>query len=60
MADSRTVRSLTLNIVEKLANVKIKRKIKQNRVGDHIWYVSSMKKFRKTIQTGSRSTHLQK
>ena len=37
-----------LNIVEKLTNVKIKRKIlKQNRVGDHIWYISSMKKFRK-------------
>ena len=37
-----------LNIVEKLAKVKIRRKIlKQNRVGDHIWYVSSMKKFRK-------------
>ena len=37
-----------LNIVEKLAKIKIKRKIlKQNRVGDHIWYVSSMKKFRK-------------
>ena len=36
-----------LNIVEKLAKIKIKRKIlKQNRVGDHIWYVSSMKKFR--------------
>ena len=37
-----------LNIVEKIAKIKIKKTIlKQNRVGDHIWYVSNMKKFRK-------------
>ena len=37
-----------LNIVEETLNIKIKRKIlKQNRVGDHIWYVSDMKKFKK-------------
>tara|TARA_B100001989_G_scaffold251122_1_gene229613 strand:+ start:774 stop:1826 length:1053 start_codon:yes stop_codon:yes gene_type:complete len=37
-----------LNLVEKFAKIKIKKKIlKQNRVGDHIWYVSSMKKFKK-------------
>ena len=37
-----------LNLVEKFANIKIKKKfLKQNRVGDHIWYVSSMKKFKK-------------
>ncbi len=37
-----------LNIVEKIAKIKIKRKIlKENRVGDHIWYISNMKKFKK-------------
>ena len=37
-----------LNKVEKLKKIKIKRKIlNQNRVGDHIWYVSNMKKFKK-------------
>ena len=37
-----------LNTVENLAKIKIKRKIlKQNRTGDHIWYISSMKKFKK-------------
>tara|TARA_B100001063_G_scaffold244771_1_gene278521 strand:+ start:148 stop:1200 length:1053 start_codon:yes stop_codon:yes gene_type:complete len=37
-----------LDIIEKILGFKIKRKIlKQNRIGDHIWYVSSMKKFKK-------------
>ena len=37
-----------LNIVEKISKIKIKRKIlKENRVGDHIWYISNMKKFKK-------------
>ena len=37
-----------LDILEKISNIKIKRNyIKQNRIGDHIWYVSSMKKFKK-------------
>ena len=37
-----------LNLVEKFANIKIKKTfLKQNRVGDHIWYVSNMKKFKK-------------
>ena len=37
-----------LNLVEKFANIRIKKKLlKQNRVGDHIWYVSSMQKFKK-------------
>ena len=37
-----------LNEIEKLKKIKIKRKIlNKNRVGDHIWYVSSMKKFKK-------------
>ncbi len=34
--------------IEKLANIKIKKKIiKQNRVGDHVWYISNNKKFKK-------------
>ncbi len=37
-----------LNIVEKICKIKIKRKyVAANRVGDHIWYISNMKKFRK-------------
>ena len=37
-----------LNQVEKIKKIKSKRKVlKQNRVGDHIWYISSMKKFKK-------------
>jgi CDP-paratose 2-epimerase len=34
--------------IEHLAKIKIKRKfIKQNRVGDHIWYITDNKKFKK-------------
>jgi CDP-paratose 2-epimerase len=37
-----------LNTVEQIAKIKIKRKkIKQHRVGDHIWYISNVKKFKK-------------
>ena len=37
-----------LNMVENIAGIKVKKKIlKQNRVGDHIWYVSNTKKFKK-------------
>ena len=37
-----------LNIVEKITKIKIKKKIlKQNRIGDHIWYITSMKRFKK-------------
>ena len=37
-----------LNMIEELSNIKIKRKIlKNNRVGDHIWYISNLKKFKK-------------
>ena len=37
-----------LNTVERLAKVKIKRVLlKKNRVGDHIWYVSNMNKFKR-------------
>ena len=36
-----------LSYVEKISEIKIKKKIlKQNRIGDHIWYVSNMKKFK--------------
>jgi len=37
-----------LEMVERLARIKIKKKyIKTNRVGDHIWYVSDLSKFKK-------------
>ncbi len=37
-----------LDIIEDVKKIKIKRTIlKQNRVGDHIWYISNMKKFKK-------------
>ena len=36
-----------LNVLESLTNIKIKRKIiKTPRVGDHIWYISDLKKFK--------------
>ena len=35
-----------LDLVENLANIKIKRDIIKNpRVGDHIWYISDVRKF---------------
>ena len=37
-----------LNLVEKVAEIKVKRKILQRpRIGDHIWYISNTLKFRK-------------
>ena len=37
-----------LNTVEQIAKIKIKRKkISQHRIGDHIWYISNVKKFKK-------------
>ena len=37
-----------ISIIEKIKNIKIKKTIiGRNRVGDHIWYISNMKKFRK-------------
>jgi CDP-paratose 2-epimerase len=37
-----------INIIENISNIKVQKKIiKQNRIGDHIWYISSMKKFKK-------------
>ena len=36
-----------LNYIEEKKKVKIKKKLKkENRIGDHIWYITSMKKFR--------------
>ena len=37
-----------LNLVEDVANIKIKREIiRKPRVGDHIWYISNLSKFKK-------------
>ena len=37
-----------LSLIEKIANIKIQRQIiKTPRVGDHIWYVSNLSKFKK-------------
>ena len=37
-----------LKYIEEITGINIKKRFeKQNRVGDHIWYVSSMKKFKK-------------
>jgi CDP-paratose 2-epimerase len=36
-----------LNTIEKISKIKIKRNvISKNRIGDHIWYISDMKKFK--------------
>ena len=37
-----------IKMIEDIAKIKVQKKIlKNNRIGDHIWYVSSMKKFKK-------------
>ena len=37
-----------LHLVEGISGIKIKKKIlKKNRIGDHIWYISDMRKFKK-------------
>ena len=37
-----------INYVELLTNIKVKKNYqKTNRIGDHIWYISDTKKFRK-------------
>ena len=37
-----------LKLVEKISKIKIKKKfLKDNRIGDHIWYVSNLRKFKK-------------
>ena len=50
-----------LDIVEKLKNINIKKKIiKENRVGDHIWYVSNTKKFKKDYPNWKQRYNTQK
>ena len=37
-----------IQIIESIAKIKIKKIfVKKNRIGDHIWYISNMKKFKK-------------
>ena len=37
-----------INIFQKLTNIEVKKNIiKKPRVGDHIWYISSLKRFKK-------------
>ena len=37
-----------LDLVEKISNIKIQKKIiKENRIGDHIWYISNTSKFKR-------------
>jgi CDP-paratose 2-epimerase len=37
-----------IKMIEDIAKIKVQKKIlKNNRIGDHIWYVSNMKKFKK-------------
>ena len=44
-----------INIIEKIKNIKIKKTILgKNRVGDHIWYISNMKKIWKHYQSGNK------
>ena len=43
------------NIIQKLTNIRGKKMIKrENRVGDHIWYISNMKKFKKHYPNGNK------
>lgn len=50
-----------LNLVEQISGIKIKKKyLKQNRVGDHIWYVSSMRKFKKHFPNWQQSYNTKK
>ena len=37
-----------LDMIEKISKIKIRRKIlRNNRVGDHIWYISNLGKFKR-------------
>ena len=50
-----------LNLVENMSGLQIKKKIlKVNRTGDHIWYVSNMKKFRKDYPNWKQKYSTQK
>ena len=42
-----------LNFIEKISKIKIKKKIlSENRVGDHIWYISNLKNLKNIILNG--------
>ena len=50
-----------LNLVEKLSNVKIQKQIiKIPRVGDHIWYISNLSKFKKHYPKWKQKYNTQK
>ena len=50
-----------LNYVEKKTKINIKKTFKkQNRVGDHIWYISNMKKFKKHYPKWSQKYNTQR
>ena len=50
-----------LEMVEKLTNIKIKRNIiKTPRVGDHIWYISDLSKFKKHYPTWKQKYNTRK
>ena len=50
-----------LDLVEEIAKVKIKRiNVKQNRVGDHIWYISDLSKFKKHYPNWSQKFNTRK
>jgi len=50
-----------LNYVEKYAKIRIKKSfIRQNRVGDHIWYISDNSKFKKHYPNWKQSYNIKK
>tara|TARA_B100001121_G_scaffold300817_1_gene311084 strand:- start:2 stop:1051 length:1050 start_codon:yes stop_codon:yes gene_type:complete len=50
-----------LNMVEKLTNISIKKRIiKTPRIGDHIWYISNLGKFRKHYPKWKQSYNTKK
>ena len=50
-----------LEMVQKLKKIKIKKKIiKKNRIGDHIWYISDIKKFKKDYPNWKQRYNTQK
>ena len=50
-----------LEMVEKIAKIQIKKKyIKSNRVGDHIWYISDLSKFKKNYPNWKQKYNTQK
>ena len=50
-----------LEIIQKIKKIKIKKKIiKKNRIGDHIWYISDTKKFKKDYPNWEQKYNTQK